>query len=287
MNENTIITYENTIGKLSFAYDSAFWVTEVSGASSVDVDIGESRGAAQTGATIEGQSVQPRTITIDGAIFEPLTANRKRLLDIMAPQVTSTLTISQGGEEWYLEVVVERTPEITPGRGVQEFQARLFAGYPYWRTTASHTAQVTGIVPMFRFPFRSGGKWWVSRFSDDFYSEINNTGNVPIEFEVLFVARGAVKSPEIYHVGTGKKIRINKAMAAGEIIAVSTVYGKKGVTVTSVTGEATNGFKYLSMDSDLSMTLLPGANLLRVDAAQNREGLTVRIDAPKGVRSGV
>jgi hypothetical protein len=75
-------------------------------------------------------------------------------------------------------------------------------------------------------------------------------------------------------------------MIAGERVTVSTIYGHKGVVCTSASGEVSNGFKYLSVDSDLSMTLRPGSNLLRIDAV-NREGLGVRIEAPEGVKSGV
>ena len=90
MNENTVVIYENALGKLEFRYESAFWISDIGGASSVDVDIAESRSAMQIGSDIEGQIVQPRSITIDGAVFGPLAANRKRLIDVMAPQVPST-----------------------------------------------------------------------------------------------------------------------------------------------------------------------------------------------------
>lgn len=103
---------------------------------------------------------------------------------------------------------------------------------------------------------------------------------------MIFTARVEIENPELYHVDTGKRILIRKNMIAGERVVVSTVYGSKGVTCLSPSGEITNGFKYLSIDSDLSMTLIPGPNLLRIDSV-NREGLGVRIEAPEGVKSGV
>ncbi|MEE0681380.1 MAG: hypothetical protein ACLVML_00760 [Candidatus Gastranaerophilaceae bacterium] len=287
MNENTVVIYENALGKLEFRHESAFWISDISGASSVDVDIAESRSAMQIGSSIEGQIVQPRSITIDGAIFEPLAANRKRLIDIMSPQVPSILTVIGNGESWYLDVVPERTPDITPGNGVQMFQLRLRAAYPYWRTTASYAAQVTGISPLFRFPFSTGGTWWISRFSDNFFATVTNQGNIATGFRAIFVARSALSNPELHHVDSGKRILIRKSMAAGDMITVSTVHGSKGVVCTSAAGGVTNGFRYLSADSNLSMSLLPGPNLLRVDAGVNREGLSARIEAPMGVRSGV
>ena len=287
MNENTVFTYESTIGKLVFRYDSRLWITDVDGMSSVEIDIAESRSTMQIGSSVTAQSVRPRSFTIDGAIFEPIGTIRERVLDIMAPQIPATFTIEQNGESWYLDVVPEKTPEITPGNGVQFFQTRLHAAYPYWRTTASYATQLAGIIALFKFPFFTGGKWWISKHSDNFFTTIENNGNVPMDFRVVFTARSAIENPELYHMDTGKRILIRKAMTAGERVVVSTIYGQKGVTCISASGEITNGFRYLSVGSDLSMSLIPGPNLLRIDAAYNREGLGARIEAPEGVKSGV
>lgn len=286
MNQNTVFIYENTIGRLVFRYDSPLWITDVDGMSSVEIDIAEAQSTGQIGASITSQNVRPRSFTLDGAIFEPIQTHRERVLHIVAPQIPATLTVEQGGESWYLDVVPEKTPEITTGDGVQYFQTRLRAAYPYWRTTATYAAQVAGLVAMFKFPFSTGGRWWVSRYSDSYFTTIENKGNVPVEFQVTFTARAALDNPELYHVDTGKRILIRKSLIAGESVTVSTVYGCKGVVCTSAAGAISNGFKYLSVDSDLAMTLRPGSNLLRIDAV-NREGLGVRIEAPEGVKSGV
>lgn len=287
MNETTRFIYENSIGMVTFERDSSFWIAEIDGVSSVDVDISESRSVRQVGSTISEQSVQPRVIPVDGVIYDPLTANRRRLIDVIAPQVPATLTVLQGGESWYLDVVPQKTPNISPGNGLQNFQMELYAAYPYWRTTASYALQVSGLVAMFKFPFFTGGTWWISKYSDSYFSPVENKGNAPIEFQVVFTAQSQLTNPELYHVESRKKILIRKTMVTGEKVIVSTVYGERGVVAVSTSGVATNGFRLLSVDSDLDMALLPGENLLRIDAAQNREGLSVRIEAPEGVRSGV
>ncbi|NLL92505.1 MAG: phage tail family protein [Ruminococcaceae bacterium] len=286
MNESTVFIYENAIGKLIFKKDSPLWITDVDGISSVGIDIAASRSSGQIGSNITSQSVRPRSFTLDGAIFDPVSLGREKIISIMAPQTPSTLTIEQNGESWFLDVVPELTPEITPGVGVQYFQMRLYAEYPYWRTTASIAAQIAGLNALFEFPFFSGGSWWISKYSENYFSTIENKGNVPVEFRVSFTARAALENPELYHVDTGKRILIRKSMIAGERIVVSTIYGKKGVTCISPSGVITNGFKFLSIDSDLSMTLMPGNNLMRIDSI-NREGLGARIEAPEGVISGV
>ncbi|MDL2318063.1 phage tail family protein [Eubacteriales bacterium OttesenSCG-928-A19] len=287
MNENTIFTYESSIGTLVFKYDSPFWITDDGGLSSVEIDIAQSRSAGQIGANNTSQSVRPRSFTLSGVIFEPLSTHRAQLINIIAPQMPATLTIQENGESWYLDVVPERTPIISPGNGVQEFQMRLVAAYPYLRSTAFYATQLAGIIGLFKFPFYTGGKWWISKYSDNYFSELENKGNVPQEFKVVFTARSAIENPELYHMGTEKRILIRKAMTAGERVQVSTVYGERGVTCVSASGEVTNGFKFLSKNSDLSMSLLPGINLLRIDAGYNRQGMGVRIEGAEGVKSGV
>ena len=81
-----------------------------------------------------------------------------------------------------------------------------------------------------------------------------------------------VTDPEFYHVERGTFIKINKVMAADEKITVSTVYGRKGVTLQLPDGTEANGFKYLDVGSDLNMQMAPGTNTIRCDAANNREG---------------
>ncbi len=286
MNENTVFVYESIIGSLTFQYNSPFWITDINGVSSVDIDISESRSTGQIGSNITSQRVRPRSFTVNGAIFDPLAANRERLLRIIAPQIPATLTVKQGGGSWYLDVVPEKTPEVTPGNGVQYFQTRLRAAYPYWRTTASYAAQIAGINALFKFPFYTGGAWWISQYSDSYFATIENRGNVPVEFRATFTARAALENPELLHVDTGQRILLRKSMIAGERLVVSTIYGQRGVVCTSPNGEVTNGFKYLTVESDPSMALRPGSNLLRIDAI-NREGLSVRLEAPQGVISGV
>ncbi len=285
MNEKTIFIYENKIGSLIFKYDSPLWITDIDGVSSVEIDISESRSPMQIGSIVTNESVKPRSFTLDGVTFDP-EGYRDEIIKIIAPQVPSTLTVVQNGESWYLDVIPKKTPEITPGNGLQAFQVSLYAAYPYWQTTKSHSSQIAGLIALFKFPFLTGEKWWISKFGESFFSTLENQGNVPIGFQVTFTARSATENPELYHVDTGKRILLRKSMVAGEKIVVSTIYGKKGVVCTSTNGEVSNGFKYLSVDSDLSMSLVPGSNLLRIDAT-NREALSVRISAPEGVKSGV
>ena len=135
VNKDTVVTYESGGHRivLHSAYDSALWVTEITGASSNSVAISETQGAAQVGSTISSQSVQPKDITVNGAVLKELEKNRRAILACIAPGNTGRLTIRQGGEGWYIEGAPKTTPVFSDGSKVQSFQFVLHCPYPYFK----------------------------------------------------------------------------------------------------------------------------------------------------------
>ena len=287
MNKDTIVAYEAGGNSITFAYRSAFWITQISGLSSIDVSISESQGAGQIGSTINDQSVQPRDITVNGVLLKDAALNRRSILACVRPGVMGKLTLTQGEESWYIQGAPKRTPKFSDGSGLQSFQFSLRCPYPYWRTVASVPSQIAGLTKLFRFPFHTGGRWYLSQYSNSLFTTVHNSGGAATEFDITFTAATQVTNPELYHVERQSYIKINKVMAAGEQISVSTVYGRKGVTLRLADGTEANGFKYLDIGSDLNMQLDPGNNTLRCAAENNREGLRVQILAPKGVLPGI
>lgn len=289
MNRDTLVTYAS--GGKSIAFfskpGSVLWITSIVGASGNDVAISEAQGARQTGSTIGSQSVQPKDITVNGAALAAAEANRRGILACVLPGVSGRLTVVQNGESWYIEGVPKRTPDFSDGSIVQAFQFVLHCPYPYWRSTAGGSTQVAGLAKLFRFPCSLAGTWYISKYSESLFTVVENEGALAMEFDAVFTASSEVTDPELYHVERGTYIKLNKVMAAGETITVSTAYGRKGVMLRLADGTLANGFKYLDVGSDLNMQMDPGANTIRCDAANNREGLSVKIIMPKGVVPGI
>ncbi len=289
MNRDTLVTY--TCGGKSVAFlsrhGSALWITSLSGASGNEIALSEAQGAGQIGSTLGSQSVQPRDITVNGAILSAVEENRRGILSCVLPGEPGRLTVAQNGESWYLEGVPKRTPEFSDGSAVQSFQFMLHCPYPYWRSTADGSAQIAGLTRLFRFPCSLAGAWYISQYTESLFAAVENRGAVAAEFDAVFTAVSEVTDPELYHVERGAFLRLNKVMAAGEEIVVSTVYGRKGVTLRHADGTQTNGFRYLDIGSDLNLQMDPGVNTIRCDAAHNREGLRVQIILPQGVIPGI
>ncbi|MCL2670528.1 MAG: phage tail family protein [Clostridiales bacterium] len=292
MNEQTRFSYETAYGRLDFAPDSPFWISDIDGISSVDISVFDTQSSGQIGSSITGQSVKPRLIPISGSIFDPVIENREILISAIPPEIPAIFTVYQNGKAWYLDVVPEKTPDILPGNGVQFFQCRLKAAYPYFRSVEKSHQLLFGLKALFEFPFYTGGEWYISQLISGF-AYVQNDNNVEIPFRVEFTARGETSNPQLYNVDTGKRLAIRKSaiepyvMVAGERIIISTIFGERGVMIISPEGIITNGFKYLALDSNLTMQVKPGINTFQVSASENDFNLDARIDIPVGVRSGV
>lgn len=289
MTKDTVVTYEANGRSVLFraARASPLWITKLTGASGLTVSVSETQGAGQIGSTVGNQAVEPRDITVDGAITADVEKNRAGLLACVLPGVTGRLTVLQGGESWYIDGVPTKTPEISDGSVLQEFQFTLHCPYPYWRSPADGSTLVAGLTKLFRFPCSLAGKWYISKYSDSLFTVVENTGSAAMEFDAVFTAVTDVTNPELYHVERGAYLRINKVLAAGERVTVSTVYGRKGAVLRRSDGTEENAFRYLDIGSDLNLRLDPGKNTLRAAADANREGLRVQILMPKGVRTGL
>lgn len=285
MDGNTVFEYRTAAGSIRFAQDAPFWLADIDSVSSVEVDIVESQNIGQMGSSIAGQSIQPRKMTVDGSIFEPIAQNRRQLLNIMAPLAPATLTKYDGNEAWFLNVYPTKTPRIGSGAGVQHFQAQLLAPYPNWRTTRFLEEQVSGLKKLFRFPFFTGGRWWVSRFTNEFFKDFVNAGNVPQNFDMTIFARGQLSGPEVLNRTTGAFIRFELTMQPGETLHISTY--ARTVLYQRANGQTVNGYPWLDIASTMGMALAPGRNTLRANADEGRSNLGVRIKVYEGVSTGV
>lgn len=290
MDERTIFSYESARGKIIFSYSGrSFWIDDVEDISAVTADVYTSKGVGQIGETVVSTVIQGRTFGVSGCIFDPLDNNRELLISAVAPGLPGTFTKTDpDGQSWYLDVIPKKTPAIEGGRGVQHFDMTLYAAYPYWRTAESLGEDIIGIVPKFMFPFNTGGTWYLSQRSEEYYKTIINDGNVPASVTVEFSATGAVTGPWILNSASGKRLFLSGlTMLPGEKAVISTLYGSRSVVIYESDGTRRNGYKYLSANSDLSFELMPGNNLITADAEAGRGALSVRVTAPRGVRSGV
>ena len=290
MNYGATITCDNGEEQIVFKNGGEFIITAAPDLSSISVDASESQTVGQIGATLNAQSVKSKTITITGSIMKNVELNRAKIIRVLRPLAPIKLIYFYNNQRWYLDCVLTQTPLVGAGIVFQDFQIQLLASYPYWRDADEIQEHLAGLKKLFKFPFFTGGRWYLSEFSDNYYKTIINKGNVPLGIQFTIYARGEFTNPEILHMGTGEKLTINRTFVKGESVFINTEYGQRGVTITDLNGNESNGFRYLveGNDGDIGMQLVPGENVFRYDAASGRDLSRVTIYFPQnGVVSGV
>ena len=273
---------------IRFAVNSDFWITNLTGDDGLDVEMNEQQSTGQTGKTITGQSVGSRAITVTGSILRDLDANEALLKRLIRPESAARWLKTVGRTTWYLDVLPSHTPDVSGGAHLLNFQFKLKAAYPYWRTVETAATMLGGLESAwFPTPVSTAGTWYISRYKRDLYTPVVNSGSTETGFTLRLTATARVKNPMLWHNGQRSFIRLNKEMLPGEAAVIYTLEGERGCTYRQSDGTEVNGFRWLDYDSDLWMTLAPGANVLRLTADEGRENLTATIHAPKGVAAGV
>lgn len=274
--------------QIRFAVDSDFWLTDLSGEDGLDLDISEQQSSGQTGTTVTGTAVGAKPITATGAILRDLDDNEWLLKQLLTPGSRGRWTKIAATGTWYLDVLTKHSPDVSGGEHLLNFQFSLYAAYPYWRTAETLTTMLGGLQSTwFPTPVSTVGAWYISRYKQDLYTTVTNTGNTETDFTLNLTAKARVLNPMLWHNGTRTFIRLNKEMLAGERAVISTAENNRTCTYYDADGTSQDGFRFMDADTDWWMTLSPGANVLRLTAEEGRENLTATITAPKGVASGV
>lgn len=286
-----IHTYVADSGEtIRFAGDSDFWITEngIDGEDELDVTISEQQSYGQIGTTIAGQSVGSRDITITGAIWGDLQANETKLKQVLTPFAGGQWRKTVNGVTWYLDVVPAQTPKVSGGPYRLDYQFKLHAAYPYWRTLDNNKSMLGGLSSAwFPTPVSTAGSWYISKYKDDLYTSIVNTGNTETAFEYTVKASARVLNPMLWSNNSRTYIKLNIEMQAGESFTVSTKDDTRGCVYRAADGTETNGFRLLDAGSDLFMVLQAGETVMSFTCDDGRENAVAYITAPKGVASGV
>ena len=131
---------------IRFAVDSDLWITNLTGDDGLDVEMTEQQSTGQTGKTITGQSVGSRSLTVTGSILRDLDANEALLKRLIRPKEAARWLKTVGDTTWYLDAPARPYPRDVSGGGTPlNFQFKLKAAYPYWRTVETAATMLGGL----------------------------------------------------------------------------------------------------------------------------------------------
>jgi len=254
--------------EINFNIANNWAITKVDGLTSVSVSFSTSQGFGQVGTTIQGESIEDKSILIEGTMLGQSTEMREQLLKTVVPGVGGRLTFDN---KWFVDVRVKTSPDIERKKYNSEFQFKFLAAYPYWRLLEQTSTMLSGIESKFRFPVNYSTPHTFGVRKAEAYKDAYNSGSVPIPFKILFYAKTTVTNPQIINVKTLKFIRIEKTMTAGEIITIDMTTTPVSITST-ISNVTSNAVKYFDIDSTFFKLEL-GENLITSDADVNESGL--------------
>lgn len=170
---------------------------------------------------------------------------------------------------------------LRQGKAIRTVTIQLTAGNPYIQKEVR--PQVLSIEDA-RKIYRNDYLW----YADDqlvlsqnrLEVTVVNEGDEDTPMEIRFY--GPAVQPYVVNLDTGEKIGVNQTLEVGEYMDISTAYGKKSITITTLdqeTGQAVthNAFHYIQ-DGCVFPMLHPGENRLRYGSGQEGGSLSAGVE---------
>lgn len=257
-------------GEIVFEYDRGYLINKPNGIDTVACKLNEAQGIDQTGTTVQSVNVQSRPVTVSGILVGEFQAeNKDALLSVVRPDLDGRFY----ADDYYLDVRPTATPTIEARPVFAAFQFSLTAPYPYWQKDSSAKATLSGVSYGFKFPWNQSRKYRFGTVVTAQFINVKNGGQVPVPYTLTFSALNEVKNPQILDAASGKFIRLNKSLAAGERAVIEITHDRTYVT-SSVDGECRGA---LELTSSL-YRLAVGDNVLKPTADEGLDNLQVSID---------
>lgn len=250
----------------------------------------------QFGSTVSHRDVSERAIEIVGNIIansEEEMSERKMFLNkFFNPLESFTAKYKTYTIDFNLENSIKYTlEEKTNNEVVCNFKINAIAHYPLFLQEQSTEEVLAGFQPMFHFPLilyadlhnevppalqKQRGVIFGKKNLDTKEVIVSNLGDVEVGMQIEIKAfGGSVENPKIVNVTTGEFLKINKTLADGEIIKISTEIGNKSIVGSTDGGETyTNYFMYKSIDS-VWIPLRKGANSFVYEADSGEDYLVI------------
>ena len=257
-------------GEIVLEYDFGYLINKPNGIDTVACKLNEAQGIDQTGTTVQSVNVQSRPVTVSGILVGEFQAeNKDALLSVVRPDLDGRFY----ADDYYLDVRPTATPTIEARPVFAAFQFSLTAPYPYWQKDSSAKATLSGVSYGFKFPWNQSRKYRFGTVVTAQFINVKNGGQVPVPYTLTFSALNEVKNPQILDAASGKFIRLNKSLAAGERVVIEITHDRTYVT-SSVDGECRGA---LELTSSL-YRLAVGDNVLKPTADEGLDNLQVSID---------
>lgn len=259
-----ILTDAGATLHLGWDYGIPYYIDPLNG---VDVDISTSQGVNQVGVTVDQQSVNGVYREITGDFLAGDTA-ATAFLNALPYNTAGTLYLF---DKYFARFVVSKTPYVTGYNGILHFDFMILCDKPYWLSLTAGEYQMGGYTAAFSFPVNYGTAHTFGVKSDT-WTNIVNTGSLPVPYTARFTATADVEDPSLLNVLTGEYVKLITTMEAGDSIDLYRTTSDK-VAVTRTRGGVTENIFGLLDEGSTLFTLASGDNVLRLSAGSGAAAL--------------
>ncbi|HEX9062631.1 MAG TPA: phage tail family protein [Clostridia bacterium] len=273
------LIYENEKGE-SITFDTfpPFFLSNVNGIDGIKNIFSTQKSPYQDGNTLLNKTLDVRDISLSGLIIgknlDEIKAYRRQMLKVFNPKLSGELTYIYNDSKKKIKCEVENAPSFSEDNvtRVQKFVVNLYCNDPFWTDAVETQQEIAGWVGGFNFPLElsSSGIEMGTKLLNIIVN-INNPGDVDCGNKIIFKALASVTNPQILNTVTGEYIKINKVMAAGDVITLTTDFGNKKVLLNG-----NNAFSLIDLNSTF-FQLSVGDNLLKYQADANVNNLEVYV----------
>ena len=276
--KNVKIVFTSNGKEMAFGKHSAYKIRSIQGLETSDITLTATENAGIDGATVTNRRLGPRHIDIVGGIPSgDREVYRENLVRFFNPANEGTAIIEYCGRKRKVGYLIENVDfgTLDSVYKIPEFTVSLYCENPMLLSTSSYGRNIAAFIPQFSLPF----KCTVEKKQIMGYQKISqsiliaNDGDKAVGAEFVITAtRGDVSNPIIQNETTGQYIKVVRTLSMGDILRISTIPRQKEILING-----SNAITDMDRMSDLSLSIIPGDNVLEYDAADGMTNMDVRL----------
>ena len=267
------VVFENDNGKKYYFGTNNGTVFDMDLSSGISVDLGTSQGFSQIGETVETQTVDGRTISVNGVLYGNIPARKRVMRNVLAPFSSGTLVFE---DKYYTRVFVKDAPTFSMVGNNGKFSMRFFAPYPFFYSKDGEEVINIGaeIIPMFHFPINYATPHQFGRRETRGKVNVYNGGDIKVPFSLNISSLGTSTDVTLSNLLTFKQLKINGAINVGEEMHI--YRDENGILRCTMTRDGITSDAISRIDESSTLFDLDvGDNFLSVTDAELSENLDV------------
>ena len=261
------INSKNQIFTASYDENARFIINSLGGLRAADIQIVQTSGYLQHGATYSRSLYGVRPIPIQFyysyANMAAFYGTMDEIQRVFNPMLGEGILIYENDHHSrMIRATVTEQPDIASktGLGLRVIGLELTAHNPFFEDLIETRVRMADFVGGLKFPHRMPMRF--GKRSDSV--TINNSGDAPAPIRCEF--RGTATNPALKNDTTGEALKVVATIAAGDTLVIDTAYGKKTVTIERGDGTIEDATNSVDDEQSSFFSLALGSNRLSFSA---------------------